>query len=182
MSSSSCSAIEFALEQITYLLSSHPFVKTIIFVQNADQIFPFSSSSIRPTIPFLSSSCPLSLPFPSFGVSNTSLGEGNGNPLQYSCLENPMDRGAWQATVYGIAKSQTRLRDLVSYKLPPGGRTSPLLDLRNEVLLAYSYIRSFTNWFCLFLQYKELSNRGHMARVCALTRFSHVQLFATLWT
>ena len=33
-----------------------------------------------------------------------SLGEGNGNPLQYSCLENPMDRGAWQATVYGIAK------------------------------------------------------------------------------
>ena len=32
---------------------------------------------------------------------------GNGNPLQYSCLENPMDRGAWQATVYGAAKSQT---------------------------------------------------------------------------
>ena len=34
-------------------------------------------------------------------------GEGNGNPLQYSCLENPMDRGAWQATVQRIAKSQT---------------------------------------------------------------------------
>ena len=33
-----------------------------------------------------------------------SLGEGNGNPLQYSCLENPMDRGAWQAIVHGIAK------------------------------------------------------------------------------
>ena len=33
--------------------------------------------------------------------------EGNGNPLQYSCLENPMDRGAWQATVLGIVKSQT---------------------------------------------------------------------------
>ena len=33
-----------------------------------------------------------------------SPGEGNGNPLQYSCLENPMDRGAWQATVYGVAK------------------------------------------------------------------------------
>mgnify|MGYP007134379285 CR=1 FL=1 len=32
------------------------------------------------------------------------LGEGNGNPLQYSCLENPTDRGAWQATVHGIAK------------------------------------------------------------------------------
>ena len=34
-------------------------------------------------------------------------GEGNGNPLQYSCLENPMDRGAWQATVHGIAESDT---------------------------------------------------------------------------
>ena len=35
-----------------------------------------------------------------------SPGEGNGSPLQYSCLENPMDRGAWQATVHGVAKSQ----------------------------------------------------------------------------
>ena len=36
-----------------------------------------------------------------------SPGEGNGNLLQYSCLENPMDRGAWWATVHGVAKSQT---------------------------------------------------------------------------
>ena len=34
-------------------------------------------------------------------------GEGNGNPLQYCCLENPMDRGAWQAAVHGVAKSRT---------------------------------------------------------------------------
>jgi hypothetical protein len=40
-----------------------------------------------------------------------TLGEGNGNPLQYSCLENPMDRGAWWSTVHGVAKSQTQLRD-----------------------------------------------------------------------
>ena len=38
-------------------------------------------------------------------------GEGNGNPLQYSCLENPMDRGAWWAMIHGVAKSQTRLSD-----------------------------------------------------------------------
>ena len=38
-------------------------------------------------------------------------GEGNGNPLQYSCLENPMDGGAWWATVHGVAKSRTRLSD-----------------------------------------------------------------------
>ena len=36
-----------------------------------------------------------------------SPGEGNGNPLQYSCLENPMDRGAWRATVHGVVKSCT---------------------------------------------------------------------------
>ena len=40
-----------------------------------------------------------------------SPGEGNGNPLQDYSLENPMDRGAWQAIVHGVAKSQTRLRD-----------------------------------------------------------------------
>jgi len=36
--------------------------------------------------------------------------EGHGNPLQYSCLDNPMDRGAWQAMVHGITKSQTQLK------------------------------------------------------------------------
>ena len=40
-----------------------------------------------------------------------SPGEGNGNPLQYSCLESPMDGGAWQATVHGVIKSWTRLSD-----------------------------------------------------------------------
>ena len=44
-----------------------------------------------------------------FSGLRRSPGEGNGNPLQYSCLENPMDRGAWWATVHGVAKSQTRL-------------------------------------------------------------------------
>ena len=38
-----------------------------------------------------------------------TIGEGNGTPLQYSCLENPMDRGAWWAAVYEVAKSRTRL-------------------------------------------------------------------------
>ena len=41
--------------------------------------------------------------------SGRSSGEGNGNPLQYSCLENPMDRGAWRASVQGITKSWTQL-------------------------------------------------------------------------
>ena len=43
--------------------------------------------------------------------SGRSPGEGNGNPLQSSCLENPRGRGAWRATVHGAAKSRTRLSD-----------------------------------------------------------------------
>ena len=41
--------------------------------------------------------------------SGISPGEGNGNPLRYSCLENPIDRGTWPATVYGVTESRTRL-------------------------------------------------------------------------
>ena len=42
-------------------------------------------------------------------VSGRSPAKGNGNPLQYSCLENSVDRGAWRATVHGVTTSQTRL-------------------------------------------------------------------------
>ena len=42
-------------------------------------------------------------------------GGGHGNPLQYSCLENPMDRGAWRATVHRVTESQTRLKRLGMY-------------------------------------------------------------------
>ena len=45
------------------------------------------------------------------GLSNKCIGEGNGTPLQYSCLENPMDGGAWWAAVHEVAKSRTRLSD-----------------------------------------------------------------------
>ena len=46
-----------------------------------------------------------------------SAGEGNGNPFQYSCLENPMDRGAWWATVHGVAKSRTQQKQLSTGQL-----------------------------------------------------------------
>ena len=58
------------------------------------------------------------LEIPDFKISLQNLmhirvvcGEGNGTPLQYSCLENPMDRGAWWAAVHGVAKSRARLSD-----------------------------------------------------------------------
>ena len=46
-----------------------------------------------------------------FCILTHTYGEGNGTPLQYSCLENPMDGGAWWAAVHGVAKSRTRLSD-----------------------------------------------------------------------
>ena len=49
-----------------------------------------------------------------FHFSLSYIGEGNGNPLQCSCLENPRDRGAWWAAVYGVAQSRTRLKPLSS--------------------------------------------------------------------
>ena len=51
----------------------------------------------------------------SISGSGRSPREVNGNPLQYSCLENPMDRGAWWAKVHGVAKSRTRLSTLPSF-------------------------------------------------------------------
>ena len=50
----------------------------------------------------------------SFHFALSCIGEGNGNPLQCSCLENPRDREAWWAAVYGVAKSRTRLKRLSS--------------------------------------------------------------------
>ena len=51
--------------------------------------------------------------------SSMYLGEGNGTPLQYSCLENPMDGGAWWAAVHGVARSRTRLKRLSSMQEKP---------------------------------------------------------------
>ena len=59
------------------------------------------------------SACNVGDPGSSPGLGR-SLGEGNGNPLQYCCLENSMDRGPWLAAVHGIAKSQTRLSNFTS--------------------------------------------------------------------
>ena len=59
-------------------------------------------------------------------------GEGNGTPLQYSYLENPMDGGAWEATVHGVAKSWTRLSDFSSLLLEPGSCNHWLKELRHH--------------------------------------------------
>ena len=73
-----------------------------------------------------------------------SPGEGNGNPLQYSCLENPMDQGVWWATVHGVAKSQTWLSDFTSLHKPPG---KPLLVYEGTQFLQPSRkLRIYVSW------------------------------------
>ena len=68
---------------------------------------------------------------------NTSLyisysGESNGNPLQYSCMESPMNGGAWWAAVHGVAKSQTRLHFHFSLSCIGEGNGNPLVFLLGE--------------------------------------------------
>ena len=69
--------------------------------------------------------------------SGISPGKGNGNPLEYSCLENPTDRGARQATVHGVAKSQTQLSELAHVHFPPQANNHlnslPPFSLEKEV-------------------------------------------------
>ena len=68
-----------------------------------------------------------------------SPGEGHGNPLQYSCLENPMDRGAWQATVHRVADSDTSEATQQSLYIKPGQMVSTRLTPEN---LVYRILRS----------------------------------------
>ena len=56
---------------------------------------------------------------PHFHFSLSCIGEGNGNPLQCSCLENPRDRGVWWAAVYGVSQSRTGLKRLSSSSIGP---------------------------------------------------------------
>ena len=87
-----------------------------------------------------------------FHFSLSCIGEGNGNPLQCSCLENPRDRGAWWAAVYGVTQSWTRLRWLSSSRDPHVLRladycwTLPLIKYDS---LYYNWTMSCTFAHCL---------------------------------
>ena len=73
-------------------------------------------------------------------------GEGNGNPLQYSCLENPMEGGAWWATVHGVAKSRTQLTDFTTRQEFERWTLSP----QEFILIGCRYFFFFFNFFLLF--------------------------------
>ena len=85
---------------------------------------------------------------------------GHGNPFQYSCLENPMDRGAWQAAGHSVAQSQTRLKLLSTHTLPCEDtatrclvwtrKRAPLRDYAIALILEFSASRTVTNEFLLY--------------------------------
>ena len=72
------------------------------------------------------------------------IGEGNGNPVQYSCLENPRDGGAWWAAIYGVAQSLTQLKRLSSSRIRQIGRDKVM-----------KYILSHDQKFGLGFKYKS---------------------------
>ena len=137
--------------------------------------------------------------------SGRSLAEGNGNPLQYSHLENSMDRGAWWATVYGVAKSQTWLSNTDTHS--PGWWLEAWLELLKTLPTSCLMLRFLLlvvclsgNWGGKFtgnllsLRPATLQSMSYMEMhlgecvvsylmcACVLNLFSHVQLFASPWT
>ena len=77
----------------------------------------------------------------SYIVSKVGVGEGNGTPLQYSCLENPMDWEAWQATVHGVAKSRTWLSNFTfTFKGACRDSLSFRLNMNKKIAASGSYV------------------------------------------
>ena len=87
-----------------------------------------------------------------FHFSLSCIGEGNGNPLQYSCLENPRDREAWWAALYGVAQSRTRLKRLSS----SSSRSHTNLCMYNKTC--------FLSEFCICV-----NNESHPFYFCKIT-------------
>ena len=76
-----------------------------------------------------------------FHFSPSCSGEGNGNPLQYSCLENPRDRGAWLAAIYGVTQSRTRLKwQQQQHELYYAPNSFPLPNLHLKILTLIVYL------------------------------------------
>ena len=72
-----------------------------------------------------------------FHFSLSCIGEGNGNPLHSSCLENPRDRGAWWAAIYGVAQSRTRLKRLSSSSMYTRNRSMSRRGYFHPTYLTY---------------------------------------------
>ena len=90
--------------------------------------------------------------------SGRSPGEGNGNPLQYSCLKNSMDWGAWWATVHGVAKSRTRLNDFTLTSLSLSSNSVSIVELKNQGKWKQLF---FPFLFKVFVEVKFINKFNH---------------------
>ena len=98
--------------------------------------------------------------------------EGNGNPLQYSWLENPMDGGAWQAAVHGVAKSRTQLSDFTfTFHFHALEKDMAKIVLRGKFTAIQSYLSK--------QQKSQINNLTFHLLLLLLSRFSCVRLCAT---
>ena len=122
---------------------------------------------------------------PTPGLERSS-GEAHGNPLQCSCLESPMDRRAWRATVHGVTKSPTRLGNWTTTK-PPAACSPECLEMWLMWLRKWTNLISYLNWtvyltrqssFFVFLNImwarENMSIRFHVHTV--------LNLWPTVWT
>ena len=91
-----------------------------------------------------------------FHFSLSCIGEGNGNPLQCSCLENPKDGGAWWAAVYGVAQSQIRLKRLSS------SSSIVLLRIKTQI----KWINNRISDICLYSGHSEYTQHSRKI-ICA---------------
>ena len=114
-----------------------------------------------------------------WATSLSRIGEGNGNPLQCSCLENPRDGGAWWAAIYGVAQSRTRLKRLSSSSYVSGETIWPSLNLNPQVTgaeltpwnfyfwkISYIFIliSSWISWY-LALLYQKVKRQVKMIKL-----------------
>ena len=98
--------------------------------------------------------------------SGRSPGEGNGNPLQYSCLENPMDRGVWRATVHGVTKNQTRPSTYAwmhCIAILNSMHSVPLFsDLSLAYLIHYHFFKQYTLNICTSIRNLSSKYQPHL--------------------
>ena len=109
--------------------------------------------------------------------SGKSPGEGNGNPFQYSCLENSMDREAWQATVPGITKNWTWLSDFLFSFVFCWSACWNILPTFLRLLSSYKWVVKVPCYY-VYKSFDEYMSHKYFLSVCVLT--SHF-IFGVIW-
>ena len=146
------------------LLHVHPYELKVFPFQTKDCVFPLSAG-----LGSKESTCSAG-DLGSVPGSGKPSGGGNGNPLQYSCLENPMDRGAWWAIVHGFTKSWTRLRGQQFH--------FPVVWVSVASELAHSHSSFFAIYHHFFLLHWLLTrHHDHLVNCCHCLVTHSVQVF-----